>query len=89
MSGEMGLGFSAIHSESATQIPFWHTLVEAGGIANQEMAFWLARTPIAKTAGVLTLGGTNSSLFTGRIDFLNLTSSDGSEPRYWSLQLSG
>ncbi|KAJ6535774.1 aspartic peptidase domain-containing protein [Mycena capillaripes] len=57
MSGEMGLGFSAIASKSATNTPFWHTLIEAAGIAIHEMAFWLGRIPVDETGGVLTLGG--------------------------------
>lgn len=95
MSGEMGLGFSAI--ATATDTPFWHILLENGQIPTYEMAFWLARIPDSKNSqldgkvgGKLTLGGVDSQLFSGEIEFRNLTSGDsGLPPSYWSLQLAG
>ncbi|KAJ7891409.1 aspartic peptidase domain-containing protein [Mycena olivaceomarginata] len=94
MSGEMGLGFSAI--ATATDTPFWHILLENGQIPTYEMAFWLARIPDSKNSqldgkvgGKLTLGGVDSQLFSGEIEFRNLTSGDsGLPPSYWSLQLA-
>ncbi|KAJ7801067.1 aspartic peptidase domain-containing protein [Mycena olivaceomarginata] len=94
MSGEMGLGFSAI--ATATDTPFWRILLENGQIPTYEMAFWLARIPDSKNSqldgkvgGKLTLGGVDSQLFSGEIEFRNLTSGDsGLPPSYWSLQLA-
>ena len=36
----------------------------------------------------MTLGGTNSSLFTGDIEFNSLTTV-GSQPTFWMLEMSG
>ncbi|KAJ7819089.1 aspartic peptidase A1 [Mycena olivaceomarginata] len=94
MSGEMGLGFSA--TATATDTPFWHILLENGQIPTYEMVFWLARIPDSKNSqldgkvgGNFTLGGVDSQLFSGEIEFRNLTSGDsGLPPSYWSFQLA-
>jgi cathepsin D len=94
MSGEMGLGFAGISSGAAT--PFCQTLLDSGQFATREMSFWIARmsgvknsAKVGKVGGVLTLGGRNSSLFSGEIEFLNLTSGEeGLAPTFWALPLS-
>ena len=87
VSGMMGLAFKALADTGAT--PFWQTVFNI--LSNQEMSFWLARESTSETSssfgGVFTLGGTNSSLFSGDIEFLNLTS-PGSANKYWLLSLS-
>jgi len=56
------------------------------------MSFWLTRfvnddeAKSEEPGGVLTLGGTNSSLFTGDIEFLDMPS--GVTPSFWLLQMS-
>jgi len=85
----MGLAFSAGASTNST--PFWQAL--GSQLAAHEMAFYLTRfkdDPIAKDeepGGVFTLGGTNSTLFTGDIEFINMPS--GITPIYWFLTMSG
>jgi len=55
------------------------------------MSFWLTReindpnAQAEEAGGVFTLGGTNSTLFTGDIEFLNMPNTT---PSFWLLQLS-
>ncbi|EMD33690.1 hypothetical protein CERSUDRAFT_87022 [Gelatoporia subvermispora B] len=92
VSGIMGLAFQALATTQAT--PFWQALVNNNQFASPEMAFWLTRFLDDNNAqqnepgGELTLGGTNSTLFTGDIEFQNLaTVPDG--PTFWMLEVSG
>jgi cathepsin D len=89
MSGLMGLGFSTITETRAT--PFWEALFNAGQFASPDLSFFFTRFNNVSTAqleepgGVFTLGGSNSSLYTGDIEFLPLAE----EPSFWTLNLSG
>jgi cathepsin D len=84
-SGIMGLAFSAV-----AYTPFWQAL--GSQLAAPEMAFYLTRFNGDSSAkeeepgGVFTLGGTNSTLFTGDIEFLNMPSGT---PTFWFLTMSG
>jgi cathepsin D len=88
VSGLMGLAFQSIAVTKAT--PFWQALTNGNLLSAPEMSFWLARDldPVSETSlasgGVFTLGGTNSTLFSGEIEFLNLPST----PTFWLLSLS-
>jgi cathepsin D len=92
VSGIMGLAFQSIASTQAK--PFWQALSDSNQLTTQEMSFWLTRFGNDPTAtpeepgGVFTLGGTNSSLFTGDIEFLDLTTGTGG-PSFWLLTVSG
>ena len=87
-SGIMGLAFSAISSTNST--PFWQAL--GSQLSASEMAFYLTRfngdsnATVEEPGGVFTLGGTNSTLFTGDIEFLPMPSGT---PTYWLLTMSG
>ncbi|KAG6810685.1 hypothetical protein H0H92_010741 [Tricholoma furcatifolium] len=89
ISGIMGLAFPTIAETQAT--PFWDALTISGKLDNPEMSFWLARDrddPNASNnapGGIFTLGGTNSSLYTGNIEFLDLAVTT---PTYWLLSMS-
>lgn len=90
VSGIMGLAFQALASTRA--LPFWQALDNNGLWTSPEMSFWLTRfvndpraTP-EEPGGILTFGGTNSSLFTGDIQFLNMPS--GASQTFWLLQMS-
>lgn len=92
-SGILGLAFESLASTGAT--PFWQALSNAGQFVEPEMAFWLTRFIDAdnpsdnEPGGVFTLGGTNSTLFTGDIEFLNLAvSSDASTATFWMLEMT-
>ena len=89
VSGLIGLAFNTIAQSRAT--PFWQALADGNFLTSPEMSFWLTRfvnDPQAQTlepGGAFTLGGTNSSLFTGDIDFVNIPS--GVTPSFWLLPL--
>jgi cathepsin D len=88
VSGLMGLAFDSLASTQAT--PFWQAVTNNDQLSAPEMSFWLARdaNPSSATSlapgGIFTLGGTNSSLFSGDIEFLDLAST----PSFWLLSLS-
>ncbi|KAI0335064.1 acid protease [Cubamyces sp. BRFM 1775] len=92
VSGIMGLAFEALASTNA--VPFWQALANGGQFATPEISFWLARhlddvnPPDEQAGGVMTLGGTNSTLFTGDIEFIPLTTTTGG-PTFWMLEMSG
>lgn len=91
VSGIMGLAFQSLASTQAT--PFWEQLINNSQFASPEISFWLARhlndATVAEetTGGIMTLGGRNSSLFTGDIEFNTL--SNANSPSFWMLELSG
>ena len=88
--GIMGLAFSAIAVTLST--PFWQAL--GSQLSASEMAFYLTRfnddsnATVEEPGGVFTLGGTNSTLFTGDIEFLNVTLIFGALLS-WLLTMSG
>ncbi|KIK69444.1 hypothetical protein GYMLUDRAFT_68042 [Collybiopsis luxurians FD-317 M1] len=92
VSGIMGLAFQSIASTNS--VPFWQALVNAGDLSQPEMGFWLRREGNEATTskngdtevsgGVFTLGGTNTSLFSGDIEFLNTQQNPG----FWLLSVT-
>lgn len=91
-SGLMGLAFAGLAATKST--PFWQSLSNSGQLASSEFAFQLTRergnpNPVttAGYGGLFTLGGTNTSLFTGSIEFLNIVNS--ASPTYWLLSMAG
>ncbi|KAF8813965.1 acid protease [Phlegmacium glaucopus] len=88
VSGLMGLAFQSLASTGA--LPFWQALINNNLLSAPEMAFWLTRDSTGaqnlEPGGVLTLGGTNSTLFTGEIEFNNMPAG---EPTFWLLTLNG
>jgi cathepsin D len=84
----MGLGFASISALQTT--PFWEALYNANNLSEPLFSFYLERyvdqANQISTApgGVLTLGGTNSSLYSGSIEYLDLTG----PPSYWLLTVS-
>ncbi|KAF8882667.1 aspartic peptidase domain-containing protein, partial [Infundibulicybe gibba] len=92
ISGIMGLAFDGIAETYG--MPFWQALALDGQLAAPEMGFWLSRViddPQAadnEPGGAFTLGGTNSSLFQGDIDFVDIPTSPESFDTYWMLSLT-
>ena len=86
ISGLMGLAFQTLASTKA--VPFWQAVTDQ--LDAPEMSIWLSRNlnPDNQTSiapgGVFTLGGTNSTLFSGDIEYLNLVST----PSFWLLTLT-
>lgn len=89
-SGIMGLAFEALASTQA--VPFWQGLVTANQLTDPEFGFWLTReldnqsAPDDAFGGEFTLGGTNSTLFTGDIEFLDMPTT--TQPSFWLLTMS-
>ncbi|EGN92556.1 hypothetical protein SERLA73DRAFT_163994 [Serpula lacrymans var. lacrymans S7.3] len=92
LPGLMGFAFQGLSFINAT--PFWQTIVSRGQLSVAEMSFYLARVleqaasptgvqPLTNPGGVLTLGGVNTSLYQGCIEFTNLTSSS----TYWTIPI--
>ena len=81
----MGLAFTSLAVTGLT--PFWLSLAASGQLDSPVMSFWLTRSTgtsdLGIYGGVLTLGGTNSSLYTGTIEFIDLV-----QASYWSLSLT-
>ncbi len=90
VSGILGLAFEALASTQAT--PFWQTLINNNQFNSPEISFFLERhlddqnPPEEQEGGVMTLGGTNSSLFTGDIEFLPL--SETAPAKFWLLEMT-
>jgi cathepsin D len=87
VSGLIGLAFQGLADTKAT--PFWQTLASNGKLSSPEMGFQLLRSTTRdnEPGGTFTLGGTNSSLFTGDVEFHDLVAS--TPPTFWLLSLSG
>lgn len=90
-SGLMGLAWQQIASSGAT--PFWEALANANGALTEPlMAFQLTRygndsqAQELEPGGTFNIGSTNSSLYTGDIDYQDIP--DG-QVGYWLQQLSG
>jgi cathepsin D len=81
LAGIMGLAFQGIANTGA--MPFWQALINQNLLTSPEFSFSLTRfvnDPNSKTeepGGTFTLGGTNSSLFQGDIDFQSFTPPPG------------
>ncbi|PPQ78278.1 hypothetical protein CVT25_011737, partial [Psilocybe cyanescens] len=86
ISGIMGLAFFSIASTHAT--PFWQAL-GSDQLSAPELGFWLQRSndeEVLETPGrVFTLGGRNTSLFSGDVDFNNMPTS---QAMFWLQTLS-
>jgi cathepsin D len=84
-SGLIGLAFQTIASSGVT--PFWQSLVQNNQWSSPEMSFWITRflndanAQQLEPGGSFTMGGTNTSLYTGNIDFNNFPSN--TQASYW------
>ena len=87
----MGFGFTALLSTVGT--PMWEALLNANRFSAPLFSFWITRHGNDSSAtdlepgGVLTLGGTNRSLYTGDIEFIDMPAA--SRPAYWQLTMTG
>ena len=89
ISGLMGLAFPGLAQTGTT--PFWEALVNTNQLSSPEMAFYISRSSnpnaVDVSGSIFTLGGTNSDLFTGDIEFINMPAA--SSPTFWVLPLTG
>ena len=91
VTGIMGLAFESLASSKA--VPWWEALSNDNQWSSPEMSVWLTRfisdnnARAEEPGGLLTLGGTNTSLYTGNIQFVDMPS--GVTPSFWLLELTG
>jgi len=91
VAGIMGLAFQPLASSKAA--PWWEVLSNDNQWSSPEMSVWLTRfindnnAQDEEPGGLLTLGGTNNSLYTGNIQFVDMPS--GVTPSFWFLELTG
>jgi cathepsin D len=89
LSGMIGLAFGGLATAGT---PFWQAIIASDQAASPEMGFWLSRVRGTSNptrdepGGVFTFGGVNASLYSGNIEFLNVT---GMASTIWSLDVSG
>lgn len=87
-AGLLGLAYQLLSNTGS--VPFWEALVSAGQWTQPVMSFWMTRYTNVTTAreeeygGEFRMGGTNSSLYTGDIEYTNLGSTIKA---YWSIPL--
>lgn len=88
VSGLLGLAFEDIATSGT--VPFWQTLAKAGALNEPVMGFHLTRfvndsdVRDVEIGGTFTLGSTNTSLYTGDIDFQDIPSG---AIGYWNIPL--
>jgi len=89
VSGLLGLGWQSLASSGAA--PLWQTLATSGSWDSPVMAFFLTRYQNVSDAqtlepgGSFTMGFTDSSLFTGDIEYINVPSG---AVAYWTLPMT-
>ncbi|KAH9961535.1 aspartic peptidase domain-containing protein [Russula dissimulans] len=77
LSGIMGLAFQGIAVDQA--VPFWQALINQNQLTSPQFCFAFTRflndasATNEEPGGVMTLGGTNTTLFQGSIDFQTFT----------------
>ena len=86
MVGTMGLSISTLSYTGS--VPFWQILASSGQLDSSDMGFFLDRSTSKSDVpgGVFTLGGTNSSLYSGNVEFTNLAVN---EPNLWLVAMTG
>lgn len=89
VSGILGLAFQGIAETKA--VPFWQALINDNQLSAPEFGIYLRRAPATNNiqdipGGVFTLGGTNATLFSGDIDFVNMPSTGSGT--FWLLSLT-
>jgi len=86
ISGLIGLAFQPLAETNA--VPLWQALINNKQLSSPEMGFQLTRSSSLNDApgGTFTLGGVDTSKFTGSIEFHDLTGP--SPPSFWLLSMS-
>ncbi|KAF8876412.1 aspartic peptidase domain-containing protein [Infundibulicybe gibba] len=92
ISGVMGLAYD--RTAGAYGMQFWQALASGGQLAEQEMSFSFTRfindssSAKIEPGGAFTLGGRNSSLFQGEVDFVDIQTSPEQPDTFWRLSLT-
>lgn len=88
VSGLLGLAWKGLSSSGAT--PFWEQLYESNVLDSPVMGFYLSRylnvsqASSLESGGTFTLGALNTSLYTGDVDYQDLSQDD----LYWTLSIA-
>jgi cathepsin D len=77
--GLLGLGYQSISVDSVT--PVWYNILTQKLVKEPIFSFWLSQDPSSAVGGELTLGGVDSSRYTGSFSYAPLTSET-----YWQFQ---
>ncbi|KAF8893600.1 aspartic peptidase domain-containing protein [Infundibulicybe gibba] len=89
--GVIGLAFDGISRMGATP-KFLHALISSGQLAEPEISFWISCSQYDSEnkahGGRLSLGGRDSTLFQGAIDFLNVVTSPQQPNTFWMLEMT-
>jgi len=90
ISGYLGFGRWP-ETGSGELASFWTTLQESGQLTSKSVGFYLSRPtspkpPSRQLGGIVTLGGTNTTLYTGDIEFHELNDI-GLNTKYWSANI--
>ncbi|KAG6817357.1 hypothetical protein H0H93_007311, partial [Arthromyces matolae] len=89
VSGLLGLAWPSIAATQST--PLWQALTNNNHLDSPEFSFYMTRfnddvnANTEEPGGIFTLGGTNSTLFSGDIEFLDMPVNT---PTFWLLQIS-
>jgi len=80
--GILGLAFETISVDHIT--PVWYNIISQNLVQQPVFAFWLSKTPDLKLGGgEMDLGGIDTARFTGKVNYVPLTSET-----YWEFQVS-
>ncbi|ORY24226.1 endopeptidase, partial [Naematelia encephala] len=89
LSGLMGLAWKSIAQSGAT--PFWEALAASGSWSSAEMGFFLQRyrgdasaSSVETNGGEFSMGGLDTSKFTGDMNYISIDSSDLD---YWRISM--
>lgn len=78
--GILGMAFQSIAVDGA--VPVWYNILDQNLVSDPVFAFYLADDPNAKVGSEMTLGGLDSSRYTGAFTFLPVTSQT-----YWEFHM--
>jgi cathepsin D len=78
--GILGLAFQSISVDGV--VPVWYNMVAQNLVTQPIFGVWLSSNPQSQNGGELTLGGVDSTRYTGNFHYANLTSKT-----YWEFGL--
>jgi len=78
--GILGMAYVSISVDNVT--PVWYNIIKQGLVQQQVFSFWLSQDPTATPGGELTLGGVDSTRYTGDFSYAPLTNET-----YWEFNV--
>jgi cathepsin D len=85
--GILGMAYVTISVDHVT--PVWYNIISQHLVDTPVFAFWLSKNPRGQNGGELTLGGVDSSRYTGNFTFVPVTSQTYWEFKVDDFQLAG